>query len=172
MSLTDFRSPKMLRAKGFPRRCLLLFHPILQPLPAALQVLWQTTMSRYVGNVSNEIACFNQVGQNAKNPQDWIRLVSTDGYTYLIQRKVAMVSGTLRNMLSNDFAESASNTCPVNERYISSLLVHALKVTRRKPEALSWRSCVNTCSTNLRTRTRRQRMTYPTLRRGYRRKLP
>ena len=30
-----------------------------------------------------------------------------------------MMSGTLRNMLTNDFAESASNTCPVNERFVS-----------------------------------------------------
>lgn len=54
--------------------------------------------------------------QAGKNPEDWIRLVSTDGYSYLVKRKVAMMSGTLRNMLNNDFAEAASNTCPIQER--------------------------------------------------------
>ena len=38
----------------------------------------------------------------AKSPEDWIRLVSNDGYSYLVRRKVAMASGTLRNMLSAD----------------------------------------------------------------------
>ncbi|EKM48322.1 uncharacterized protein PHACADRAFT_167536 [Phanerochaete carnosa HHB-10118-sp] len=55
---------------------------------------------------------------NGKSPEDWIRLISTDGYSYLVQRKVAVMSGTLRNMLNNDFAEAASNTCPINERGI------------------------------------------------------
>lgn len=45
-------------------------------------------------------------------------MVSIDGYSYLVRRKVAMMSGTLRNMLNNDFAEAASNTCPVNERCV------------------------------------------------------
>lgn len=35
----------------------------------------------------------------SKSPEDWIRLVSDDGYSYLVKRKVAMASGTLRNML-------------------------------------------------------------------------
>ncbi|THH01604.1 hypothetical protein EW026_g1103 [Hermanssonia centrifuga] len=55
-----------------------------------------------------------------KSGEDWIRLVSDDGHSFLIKRKVAMGSGTLRNMLSVDssFSESASNTCPVHERAI------------------------------------------------------
>ncbi|KAF7789245.1 hypothetical protein EIP86_000186 [Pleurotus ostreatoroseus] len=76
----------------------------------------------------------------SKSPEDWIRLVSDDGYSYLVKRKVAMASGTLRNMLGveseydlwyvkgtlshstfgaiGSFAESAFNTCPVNARAI------------------------------------------------------
>ncbi|KAJ3555213.1 hypothetical protein NM688_g2699 [Phlebia brevispora] len=61
-----------------------------------------------------------QDATNTKSSEDWIRLVSSDGFSYLVKRKVAMGSGTLKNMLSaeSSFAESASNTCPVNERAI------------------------------------------------------
>ena len=66
--------------------------------------------------------------------------MSDDGYSYLVKRKVAMASGTLRNMLGveseydlwyvkgtlshstfgaiGSFAESAFNTCPVNARLV------------------------------------------------------
>ena len=37
-----------------------------------------------------------------KGGEDWIRIISQDGYTFLVKRKVANVSGTLRNMLSVD----------------------------------------------------------------------
>ena len=30
---------------------------------------------------------------------DWVRLETTDGFTYLVKRKVALASGTMRNML-------------------------------------------------------------------------
>ncbi|KAH9914428.1 POZ domain-containing protein [Fomitopsis serialis] len=52
--------------------------------------------------------------------KDWVKLVSTDGYTFLIPRKVAMNSGTLKNMLSEEsnFAEAATNTCMIEERGI------------------------------------------------------
>ncbi|PCH41925.1 transcriptional elongation regulator [Wolfiporia cocos MD-104 SS10] len=51
---------------------------------------------------------------------DWVKLVSRDGHSYLIPRKVAIGSGTLRNMLSaeSNFAEAASNTCFIDERAI------------------------------------------------------
>lgn len=32
----------------------------------------------------------------------WVKLVSSDGYSFLIKRSVAMMSGTLKNMLNFD----------------------------------------------------------------------
>ncbi|PIL27183.1 hypothetical protein GSI_10325 [Ganoderma sinense ZZ0214-1] len=52
---------------------------------------------------------------------EWVRLTSSDGYHYLVRRKVAMCSGTLKNSLSEDggsFVEAISNTCTMNERGI------------------------------------------------------
>ena len=42
---------------------------------------------------------------------EWVRLTSTDGYDYLVRRKVAMCSGTLKNMLSS---ESRYQRLPIN----------------------------------------------------------
>ncbi|EGN94332.1 hypothetical protein SERLA73DRAFT_62566, partial [Serpula lacrymans var. lacrymans S7.3] len=49
---------------------------------------------------------------------DWVRITSTDGFSFLVKRKVAWTSGTLKNMLSvdSDFREALANTCPINER--------------------------------------------------------
>ncbi|KAI0828562.1 POZ domain-containing protein [Trametes gibbosa] len=51
---------------------------------------------------------------------EWVRLTSTDGYQFLVKRKVAMCSGTLRNSLSaeSSFSEALSNTSHTNERAI------------------------------------------------------
>ncbi|EPS97151.1 hypothetical protein FOMPIDRAFT_1052699 [Fomitopsis schrenkii] len=56
----------------------------------------------------------------ATSENDWVRLISNDGYTFLIRRKVAMNSGTLKNMLNEEsnFAEAATNTCMISERGI------------------------------------------------------
>ena len=49
---------------------------------------------------------------------DWVRIESADGFSFLVRRRVAMASGTLRNMLSADssFKEALANACPINER--------------------------------------------------------
>ncbi|KAI1792196.1 POZ domain-containing protein, partial [Ganoderma leucocontextum] len=59
-------------------------------------------------------------GDGKDKMNEWFRLTSTDGYHYLIRRKVAMCSGTLKNMLNDDasFSEAISNTCTINERGI------------------------------------------------------
>ncbi|KAH7871272.1 uncharacterized protein C8R40DRAFT_1054991, partial [Lentinula edodes] len=33
------------------------------------------------------------------DPEDWVRIVSNDGYTFLLKRKVANMSGTIKNSL-------------------------------------------------------------------------
>ena len=33
---------------------------------------------------------------------EWVRLQSTDGFSYLVRRKVAQASGTIRNMLDSE----------------------------------------------------------------------
>ncbi|KAH9942711.1 BTB/POZ protein [Amylocystis lapponica] len=49
---------------------------------------------------------------------DWVRLVSPDGYSFLIRRKAAVGSGTLKNMLNtaSNFTEAKTGICPMNER--------------------------------------------------------
>ncbi|OCH84078.1 POZ domain-containing protein [Obba rivulosa] len=48
---------------------------------------------------------------------DWVRLISADGYSFLVRRHVACRSGTLKNMLSmeSSFSEAVSNTCTMKD---------------------------------------------------------
>jgi len=50
----------------------------------------------------------------------WVRLTSTDGFSFMVRRKVATASGTLKSMLSRDsnFSEAVSNTCSISERAV------------------------------------------------------
>ncbi|KAF9476234.1 POZ domain-containing protein [Pholiota conissans] len=60
--------------------------------------------------------------KSSAEPQDqWVRLQSIDGFCYLVKRKVANASGTIRNMLDSDaggYAEAISRQCEINERGI------------------------------------------------------
>ncbi|KAI0300576.1 BTB/POZ protein [Multifurca ochricompacta] len=48
---------------------------------------------------------------------DWIRITSKDGFSFVVKRNVALRSGTLRNMLDeHNFAEAVQKVCPVDER--------------------------------------------------------
>ncbi|KAF8233876.1 POZ domain-containing protein [Tricholoma matsutake] len=51
---------------------------------------------------------------------DWVRVTSTDGFSWMIRRKVANISGTMRNMLDTEsnYAEAITRTCPVMQRGI------------------------------------------------------
>jgi len=44
---------------------------------------------------------------------DWVTLVSSDGFEFIIQREPAIVAGTIRRMLDpkNGFKESVTKTC-------------------------------------------------------------
>ncbi|TCD65373.1 hypothetical protein EIP91_002737 [Steccherinum ochraceum] len=62
----------------------------------------------------------NNQSSSTASSEEWVRILSNDGFSYLVKRKVATASGTLKNMLSTEsnFAEAASNTCPMSERGI------------------------------------------------------
>ncbi len=49
--------------------------------------------------------------QNQKETSDYVKLISADDYEYIIDRKCAMASGTIKNMLSSpgQFTESIQN---------------------------------------------------------------
>ncbi|PPQ93129.1 hypothetical protein CVT25_003661, partial [Psilocybe cyanescens] len=51
---------------------------------------------------------------------EWVRLQSSDGFSYLVKRKVAQASGTIRNMLDPEggYAEALSKVCEIRERGI------------------------------------------------------
>ncbi|KAJ3899097.1 BTB/POZ protein [Lentinula edodes] len=54
------------------------------------------------------------------DPEDWVRIVSNDGYTFLLKRKVANMSGTIKNSLdeTGGFAEAGTRTYRSQERGI------------------------------------------------------
>ncbi|KAJ7204329.1 hypothetical protein GGX14DRAFT_569438 [Mycena pura] len=49
---------------------------------------------------------------------DWVCVTSDDGYSFLVRRKVASASETMRDMLDTDgnYAEAITRTCPVHQR--------------------------------------------------------
>ncbi|KAF8634048.1 hypothetical protein AX17_004312 [Amanita inopinata Kibby_2008] len=51
---------------------------------------------------------------------DWVRVTSADGFSFMIRRKVANTSGTMRAMLDtqSNYTEAVSRTCPVLQRGI------------------------------------------------------
>jgi len=56
--------------------------------------------------------------QEETKPVEWVKILSKDGHAFIVPREVAMMSGTLKNMLSKeaDFEEASSNTCQLQER--------------------------------------------------------
>ncbi|KAJ3928884.1 MAG: BTB/POZ protein [Lentinula lateritia] len=54
------------------------------------------------------------------DPEDWVRIISNDGYTFLLKRKVANMSGTIKNSLdeTGGFAEAGTRTYRSQERGI------------------------------------------------------
>ncbi|KAJ3562996.1 hypothetical protein NP233_g9225 [Leucocoprinus birnbaumii] len=63
-----------------------------------------------------------QPGQSntQSSDNDWVRVTSTDGYSFIVKRKVAKASGTMKSMLdtSSSYAEAATKTCPSGQRAI------------------------------------------------------
>ncbi|KAJ7434519.1 BTB/POZ protein [Mycena galericulata] len=56
----------------------------------------------------------------AASENDWVRVTSDDGYSFLVRRKVANASETMRDMLdtAGNYAEAITRTCPVSQRAV------------------------------------------------------
>ena len=89
---------------------------------------------------------------NQPSQDDWIRVTSRDGFSFIAKRSVVFRSGTLRNMLderrtsplqvllliscvhpdatshpADSFAEATQKVCPVDERYLQALSFSRLR---------------------------------------------
>ncbi|KXN80623.1 Elongin-C, partial [Leucoagaricus sp. SymC.cos] len=51
---------------------------------------------------------------------DWVRITSNDGFSFIVRRKTAKASGTMKSMLdtSSSYAEATTKTCPSGQRAI------------------------------------------------------
>ncbi|KAJ3758705.1 hypothetical protein EV360DRAFT_43348, partial [Lentinula raphanica] len=54
------------------------------------------------------------------DPEDWVRIISVDGFTFLCKRKVANMSETIKNSLdeAGGFSEAGTRTYKSQERGI------------------------------------------------------
>ncbi|KAF8347367.1 BTB/POZ protein [Amanita rubescens] len=61
-----------------------------------------------------------QKDNDASKDMEWVRVTSADGFSFMVRRKVANMSGTMRSMLDtqSNFAEAVSRSCPVDQRGI------------------------------------------------------
>ncbi|KAK0490332.1 hypothetical protein IW261DRAFT_7291 [Armillaria novae-zelandiae] len=58
--------------------------------------------------------------------EDWVRIESNDGFSFLVRRRVANISGTIKNSLDTEsgFSEAESKTYVAREyRYASNCLI-------------------------------------------------
>ncbi|CAK5274294.1 unnamed protein product, partial [Mycena citricolor] len=60
------------------------------------------------------------VDTDSSSGNDWVRVTSEDGHSFLVRRKIAEVSETMRDMLdsSGEYAEAKTKTCPVQQRAV------------------------------------------------------
>ncbi|EAU87022.2 hypothetical protein CC1G_08493 [Coprinopsis cinerea okayama7 len=70
-------------------------------------------------NAASETATTSN-SNDSPSEKDWVRIESNDGFSYLVRRKVAEASGTMRNMLDpmSGYAEAQTRTCGIDERGI------------------------------------------------------
>ncbi|WWC70275.1 uncharacterized protein I206_104225 [Kwoniella pini CBS 10737] len=57
--------------------------------------------------------------------EDYVLLESSDGYTFVVSRKIAEASGTLKSMLDEEanFEEAKNKTCKIQQRGVILLKV-------------------------------------------------
>ncbi|TEB19126.1 POZ domain-containing protein, partial [Coprinellus micaceus] len=68
------------------------------------------------------------VGEESSGENDWVGLESNDGFSYLVRRKVAQTSGTMRAMLdpNGGYAEAQTKLCNINERHAFGIVTEKL----------------------------------------------
>ncbi|TFK50536.1 POZ domain-containing protein [Heliocybe sulcata] len=56
-----------------------------------------------------------QMSDDAQAADDWVLITAPDGFSFMVKRKVALISGTLRNMLSTEsnFREAIQSQCDI-----------------------------------------------------------
>ncbi|KAF6752882.1 BTB/POZ protein [Ephemerocybe angulata] len=71
-------------------------------------------------DVDTEMQSATAQGTEESKENEWVRINSNDGFSYLVRRKVAQTSGTMANMLdpNGGYAEAQTKICTVDERGI------------------------------------------------------
>jgi hypothetical protein len=79
-----------------------------------------------------------ETGGTPVQGDEWVRLQSTDGFSYLVRRKLASTSGTIKNMLDADgtsildlVAKKIPVTCFLYRGWICRSAVARLRCTRK-----------------------------------------
>ncbi|MCJ1433450.1 hypothetical protein MMC27_002812 [Xylographa pallens] len=69
----------------------------------------------------------------AKMPSEYVTLVSSDGFEFVVRRESAYVAGTIKRMLdpSSNFAEAVSGRCVFeNIKYVNIVVVDEISLMR------------------------------------------
>lgn len=65
-------------------------------------------MRKYVGMDTLFVVSLTHAYQASDN--DWVRITSADGYSFIVRRKIAKASGTMKSML--DTASKSTRSLP------------------------------------------------------------
>ncbi|KAF8904956.1 BTB/POZ protein [Mucidula mucida] len=59
-----------------------------------------------------------EMSGSADSANDWVRIISSDGFAFVVKRSIANISGTIRNSLDMEsgFAEASAKTYTATDR--------------------------------------------------------
>ena len=69
----------------------------------------------------------SRTSESNVDPEGWVRIVSQEGFSYIVKRKVACASQTLKSMLDPD---SLSPCLSIQSRLLTSTQAHMLRVVQ------------------------------------------